>query len=156
MDYDDPIGITMTIIGDAQISIKTTDTSRNTTTTLVDDPDLHVILQQNTDYIITMCLMLEQNGGGFRVDSNQSSGTWSVMDFDDQACAYDPISSTFTSIEGGPTGGVGTLTYFRGRYETSGGLQDLRLTWAQDSSHANDSTVMAGSWMRAVQVSVTV
>ncbi len=146
----------MTIIGDAQISIKTADTSRNTTTTVVEDPDLHVILQQNTDYIITMCLMIDQNGGGFRFDSSNSGGVWAAADWDGTTCGYGGTSATFTGIEGGPTGSVGTLVYVRGNFETSGSITDLRLTWAQDSSHANDTTLKTGSWMRAVQVSVTV
>ena len=55
-----------------------------------------------------------------------------------------------------PAGGDGALLFIKGYYDTSGSVVDFRLAWAQDTSHANDSTIMTGSWIKAQQIDETV
>lgn len=138
--------------GETIVSMVTTQEDLNSSTTL-QDSSLHLNLTANIDYMITIMLILENGGGGFRFDSSHSGGTWGIWESSGNDCVTGGTSITFDNWTSVAAGGVGSLMKFHGRFEVSGSDIDFILTWAQDVSNGNDSSIMVGSWMRAMQAS---
>jgi hypothetical protein len=135
--------------------IKPGDTSRNTTTTMTNDPDLSVAADAGKSYLTEV---LVQYGATIGADikatftvpagatfsgqlTGQGAGTSYLANGVD---AGFPVTGTF-SMNGGGAFDLG----FRlsGVLVTDGSAGNLTLKWAQNTSNAANTTVRAGSFM---------
>lgn len=144
---------------------KASSTSRNTTTTMADDPDLTLAVAANTTYILQAILLVE---GG-------QTGDFKFAIAGPAGCSFDGVavspreSLTITRGEGHwsglqintvkPVAAIGTGITNRVGVKVDGILAvgatagNVRVQWAQNVSDAADSTLVAGSslWLQIPQ-----
>lgn len=146
---------------------KTTNLTRASTTTLVDDPDLVLTLEANATYVVEMFIKYAS------VTAEQLKTAWTVPAGANGGRSRVGISSTVNdTTTGGPFGNVAlgqhafatTLTYGT-RNSTANQVAamemgnvitttagTLALQWAQNTSGATGTIVAAGSYMRAKRI----
>ena len=130
--------------------------SANTGTTLTADPDLTVTLAANSVYLVS--LMLLYKGG--TTGSSDFKFAWSLPAGASLAGEYMGIANPIGLISATITGASVTVSYTNGTgtpfdvtieatVTTSSTAGNLTLTWAQNTSSATSTTLMAGSSLRA-------
>lgn len=125
-------------------AIKAGATSRNTTVTPAADPDLVVAVEANSRYDVTAVVGWTNGGGGFRVDFTGPSGaTMLWVDNDGSVASAIGTDLTFSVTVG---------TSLRGTLVTSGTAGNLTLRWAQNTSNAADTTLLAGCSLLATRI----
>lgn len=155
---------TITGVGAKQYVYKTGDTSRTSTTTLVDDAHLTgLTLTAGAVYHLTLSLRIDSavaadfkgqlvvpgdcviNGTGLALATGTSTATY------DWAFVETPANTNFTV--GGVTGGPASTVFQVNAVVvvTTGGT--LKLQWAQNTSSANPATLKAGSLLRLERIS---
>lgn len=125
-------------------AIKAGATSRNTTVTPAADPDLVVAVEANSRYDVSAVVGWTNGGGGFRVDFTGPSGaTMLWVDNDGSVASTIGTDLTFSVTVG---------TSLRGTLVTSGTAGNLTLRWAQNTSNAADTTLLAGCSLLATRI----
>jgi hypothetical protein len=137
---------------------KAADTARTTTVTLTADPDLTLSVLANTVYLVKISMLYKgaaTNTGDFKLGFSVPSGASLAGGFTGIAnplgVTIIPVtaSSTLTSYSNGtgnPLWCMVTATL------VTSAAGSLTLTWAQNTSSATATTLMAGSSVEAVSV----
>lgn len=131
--------LTVAGAGGTQQVAKSGTTSRSTTVTPTDDPDLTLSVEASAVYEVRCLVVWTNGGGGMRV-------TWNV-----------PALSSMTWTDGGGGGYVlpttnGTFTASTGselvgRLVTGATAGSCTLQWAQSTSNAGSTVLQAGSFL---------
>lgn len=123
---------------------KASSTSRNTTTTVTSDPNLTLTVAANATYVVDCTVVWTNGGGGFRCAWTGPAGATMVWT-DNDGAGNGTIStqSTFSATVG---------TTLKGALVTSGTSGTFALQWAQNTSNAANTTLLAGCylWLRRV------
>jgi hypothetical protein len=134
---------------------KATQTGRNTTTTLADDPDLTLPVVANATYLAQILLRHNsQPAGDFKWTMLGPAGA----SFDHVGGTIQSLGSVFTDDQeiSGQLGdvfssagiaGVNTPIRLEGLLITAGTAGNFKLQWAQLTSNAGNSTLLANSFM---------
>lgn len=141
------------------VKVKTTDTSRANTTSLVDDPHLVIPVLANTVYSVDMYGVYQAGGTGlFTVrmalpsGATMSGGSWHADTGTDEwaACAVQESATPYAFVGG--LAGTGTNLVFRLQSSLHVGANpgNLSLQWAQQVSNGTATILRKGSWMRAL------
>ncbi|MFG2269145.1 hypothetical protein ACGFNY_05145 [Streptomyces chartreusis] len=147
---------------------KATGTTRSSTTTFADDPDLTIALEANATYWVEMYIKYAA------VTAEQFKTNWTVPSGATGGRARHGLSSSVNdTTAGGPFGDgawghhgfTTTLTYGTrnsasnqvfayeiGFVTTSTTAGNVALSWAQNASGATGTSVSAGSYMRAKRI----
>lgn len=136
---------------------KPSDTSRNTTTTLANDPDLTVAVAANKTYWCEVLVQYLASGtfnlkaaftmpagaafNGEMISMPAGGGSFAPNGLD----AANPLNSVTFHIAGG--GAFELTARLSGLLVVAGSSGSLTLQWAQDTSGATNTTVRAGSFM---------
>jgi hypothetical protein len=131
-------------VNSTRSAIKTGATSRNTTTSPAADPDLAVSVEANSRYDVTAIVGWTNGGGGMRFDFTGPSGATMLWTDNDGSVA----SSIGTDL----TFNVTVGTTLKGTLVTGGTAGTLTLRWAQNSSNAADTTLLAGCGLHVERV----
>lgn len=139
-----------------RFAVKPSDTSRNTTTTFANDPDLTVAVDANKSYALEMFLNYTAQAGQdlkytFSVPASASlNGGVNGLFVASTTFALQPYDSTFTvtstvSLLGQTV--FDTSARISGILATAGTAGSITLRWAQNTSGGNNTIVRAGSYM---------
>lgn len=155
---EDPVGDTT----GAVTKIKTAFTARASTTVLADDDHLAGWnLSANSQYVIEGFLAYSHNVGNFAFDLNfsnlpQTDAWMAYQAFDgagnaeqDMVTIQTGTDISFTTLADGDNVGVILHGGFASN-ATTGGTLDFR--WAQETSSANNTTLLGRSWIRIQKV----
>jgi len=132
---------------------KTAATSRNTTTTLADDPDLVLTFPETGEYLLRIQFSTYDNStGGFKYDF-AGTATYGVRQrlrgstiANQTAITSSSPAATMPSEDVSPWANSTRVGYWQGViYVTATGTITFR--WAQNTSNANNTQVHAGSYM---------
>jgi len=132
---------------------KTAATSRNTTTTLADDPDLVLTFPETGEYLLRIQFSTYDNStGGFKYDF-AGTATYGVRQrlrgstiANWTAITSSSPAATMPSEDVSPWANSTRVGYWQGViYVTATGTITFR--WAQNTSNANNTQVHAGSYM---------
>lgn len=164
----DPITASMLNYTQGDVIVKTVATSRASTTTLADDPDLTTTLDANATYLVEMIIHAVSAATGTPLIktawTTPSGATGNRTSFGPGSAATDTNSDNI-SVHAGVHAFTTALTY--GRRSTSDSVQisitetaivtttssgTLAFQWAQATSSATASQVAAGSCMRVKRV----
>jgi hypothetical protein len=164
----DPITASMLNYTQGDVIVKTVATSRASTTTVTDDPDLTATLDANATYLVEMIVHAVSAATGTPLIKTQwtvpSGATGNRTSFGPGSSATETDSNNI-SVHAGVHGFTTALTY--GRRSTSDSNQiaiietaivtttssgTLALQWAQAASSSTASQVSAGSCMRVKRV----
>lgn len=141
--------------------VKAGNTSRASTTTLADDPDLVFSVDANTKYRVTMMLLVAaQVANDFKMDFTLPAGasfnyamstqtTGAAVYSDDQI--FPVVAGTSTAI-GGLAGVGSAVGMVDGLLAVAGTAGTFKLQWAQLVSGASATSLMANSWLEARRV----
>lgn len=131
-------------VNSTRSAIKAGATSRNTTATAAADPDLVVAVEANSRYDVTCIVGWTNGGGGMRFDFTGPSGaTMLWVDNDGSVAATIGTDLTFNVTVG---------TTLKGTLITAGSSGNLTLRWAQNTSNAADTTLLAGCGLHVERV----
>lgn len=148
---------------------KTADTSRSTTTTLTNDPELTLALVANYVYTFQAVLIIDGgNVGDMKIGFTFPTGTtmtWGLIDNPVTITSPLPASSAvFTGAFGSATSGssffnaglAGTgnqiFTPVGGLVSMGSTSGSLNLQWAQASSDGTAAIMKAGSWLKCSRI----
>ena len=140
-----------------------------TGSTLQDDDELLLALEANSTYIWECAIYYEgATAGDIKIAFTQPTsavtnwgGLGAATAFDGTAAAREAEYVAFTNQSSSPTSslGYGALTssvdgmiLVKGTTITGANAGNLRLQWAQNAANATNTTVFAGSYMRAEKV----
>jgi len=146
---------------------KTSDESRNTTTTLTADSELEFAVEANKTYDVVVQLLLASASAtpDFKFDFvgpsgytpyfgpqvYQSAGRWSGVSV---ATAPSALLTTGDVVEQGSTGAAAIFgLQITATIKTGANAGNVQLRWAQNTSNGSDVTVKAGSFIRYAQAS---
>jgi hypothetical protein len=137
---------------------KPASTSRNTTTTISDDPDLQLAIDSSGTYIVEGFIFFTGNGPGIKVRTRYSGGLGSNVNainytIVNQIQAGDIDLSDINDIEVGATIGTPAVSviHINGVIKvTSAGLVIFR--WAQNVLSGTNTTVYKHSYLKAQKV----
>ena len=138
-------------------SAKSTDQSVSSSTTLVDCTEMSLSVAANSTYVCTANIYFEQAGGGLNAKINGPSGsacygTWPLW-FDGNTRELDAVTMvSSTRTLGNTTTTVEPVITICFTLVTDATAGSVTLQFAQGVSDASDSTVKAGSWIRADKV----
>lgn len=134
-------------------AVKTSDTSRNTTTTNSDDPHLQVVIPASGTFKFTLQLFVQNSTTatqGFKFTLATTGTITSTIN--------DAIFSAFGGGSGGVSTAYGSTSPLNQGFANAvidfatytgvmvlTGAQTLKVQWAQNSSSANNTTLKAGS-----------
>lgn len=149
-------------VGDGSLNVfKPADTSRASTTTTADDPHLLIVLEANSVYFVEFRFFhTGVSTAGLKYDITSSAAV-SVVNLQRSSVA---TAGTSLTIGGGssalPIVGVavpGTNTGFgwvltQGRIITAATAPTLQVKWAQNTSNAGATVMLAGSFLRAQRI----
>jgi len=131
-------------VNSTRSAIKTAATSRNTTASPAADPDLVVAVEANSRYEVTAIVGWTNGGGGMRFDfTGPTSATMLWVDNDGSVAATIGTDLTFSVTVG---------TTLKGTLITAGSAGNLTLRWAQNTSNAGDTTLLAGCGLHVERV----
>ena len=149
-------------------AVKTSDTSRNTTTSRTADPDLSVAVPANStwDYELLIVATSAANAAGdisiemqYPSGATHMYGAHGVVDTLASGASADLFAGTDSRDNTSPSAALsfGLSTTFTsilvsGRVEIGATPGNLLLAWAQSASNANNSTVKNGSRLVAHRV----
>ncbi len=136
-------------IDSGQYAIKTSDESVSASTTLQDDDDLQITLEASSTYRVFG--MLRATADNLTPDLKyvfqEPDGAYQGWVADNSASAVAESSTIIASLS------TGILPiWYELLVTTAGAGGTFKLTWAQNTSDAGNTTVQAGSWMRAVKL----
>jgi hypothetical protein len=148
-----------------QVAVKKADTSRDTTTTLADDPDLAITVDGTAYYAVTIHGHVTCAAAGIDMKYALDGATGRII----QALfTYAPETSTIGGVaifgESTDQGNGGTMdldgvfqysfTYTGYVYFSTGGAgaRTIEFTWAQNISNATAVVLKEGSWMTVQKV----
>jgi len=141
-----------------QFSLKATDQSVTESTDLVDSVDLSLPLAANSTYRFEIGLLLTENGGGISSFTSVPSGSsvfgkWNYIDGSTPSITPTATSiNTLALILNGATGSVFQSTVIFSLV-TGSSAGNVTFQFAQNASDPSDSTIKAGSWIKADLVS---
>lgn len=135
---------------------KTADLGRTSTTALTADPDLSVTLAANSVYVVGLLLLYK----GGTTGSSDFKFSWSLPSGASLAGEYMGIANPVSLVSATITGASTTVSYTNGTgnpfpvtieatVTTGSSAGAFALTWAQNTSSATTTTLMAGSNLRA-------
>jgi len=131
-------------VNSTRSAVKAGATSRNTTVTPAADPDLVVAVEANSRYDVTCIVGWTNGGGGMRFDfTGPTSATMLWVDNDGSVAATIGTDLTFNVTVG---------TTLKGTLITVGTAGNLTLRWAQNTSNAADTTLLAGCGLHVERV----
>ncbi|HVX56974.1 MAG TPA: NPCBM/NEW2 domain-containing protein [Candidatus Saccharimonadales bacterium] len=145
----------------ALLAVKNTDTTRTTTTTFADDPELQVVLEGGATYQFDGQLVFwnSTTGAGFKAQSSFTGSTWFFQGRNVDAqwastildLSYpDHNGDTFLAFNRAPTYQDGSITT-RGVISTkTGGV--FKVQWAQQTSSAATTHLGQGSYLRFTRI----
>ena len=114
-------------------------TSRNTTVTPTDDPDLTLTVVANAVYEVRCVPVWTNGGGGFRMCFNvPAAATMTWTDGGGSGLILPTTNATFTASTG---------TEAVGRLVTGANAGSCTLQWAQSTSNAGATVLQAGSFL---------
>ena len=147
-------------------AMKTADLVRDDTTTLADDNHLQVALAASTNYAIIMHLIITSSANadfkyGFTTPTSptQTGYRQHIYTIGGAASASGNIFETHATAQG--LGSAQTVLVADsnihslprwGAIRKGANSGNLTLPWAQGTSHADDTTVGAGSWLLAIAI----
>lgn len=131
-------------VGQTQAVIKAADTSRTSTVTAAADTHLTLPVVASATYIVEAVLVWTNGGGGFRADWSAPSGATMVWTDNDGAGA----AALGTDL----TFSVTTGTTFQGALVMSTTAGSLTLRWAQNTSDAAATVLLAGCYLKLERV----
>lgn len=144
--------------GVAVCRFKSADTSRNSTITYANDPDLQYTIPGAGTYAVNLFLLNPSGAGGFAATmfcvAPFSTSGWLATGVSRGSAltltGY--LAFNGSGFNGGAGAGVADCTIITGQIVTTGsGL--LSLQWAQAASNAANTTVKAGSYLTVTQLS---
>jgi hypothetical protein len=149
-----------------QAAMKTADLTRNSTTSLADDNHLAVALSASTDYAIIMHLIITGSANtdfkygfttptsptftGYRQHLYSVGGAASASGNAIQSDNTAQGLGNALTLDIGNANGHGLTMW--GAIRNGSNAGNLTLQWAQGSSHSDDTTVGAGSWLCAIPI----
>lgn len=131
-------------VGQTQAIVKAADTSRTSTVTAAADTHLTLPVVASATYIVEAVLVWTNGGGGFRADWSAPSGATMVWTDNDGAGA----AALGTDL----TFSVTTGTTFQGALVMSTTAGSLTLRWAQNTSDAAATVLLAGCYLKLERV----
>lgn len=130
---------------------KTSDETRNSTTTVADDSELVLALEANERYAIEATLIVSAHATPdfkFALTGTGTSTIWWTSDLDNDEAG--PLGAgNEQSVNGA---GADTMVTLMGTIRVGGTAGNLSVQWAQDTSDANDTTLKDGSWIKATKL----
>lgn len=140
------VGINLSVVGVGRdiFVVKSASTSRNTTVTPTADPNLTVSVAANATYMVQCVVAWTNGGGGFRCDWGAPAGATMVWtDNDGSGLPTLTTQDVFSATTG---------TTLSGALVTTGTSGTFALQWAQNTSNAANTTLLAGCylWLRRV------
>ena len=134
--------LSVTGIGQDIFKTKATLTSRNTTVTPAADPHLTTAVVANATYFVTCPLAWTNGGGGFRANWTGPAAASMVWTDNDGVGVG--------TLAGNVTFSATTGTTLTGTLVTGANAGTFALQWAQSTSNAADTTLLAGCslWLR--------
>ncbi len=132
---------------------KATATTRNSTTTLTADPDLATTLDASSFYTIRGHVLFEAHATpDIAYTFTEPDGTYQMVLYKaDEIASTVGVEAIFETFAGNSVAmnGIGTTHWvsFLGGIQTGGTGGTFSFDWTQNTSSAEDTTVMAGSWM---------
>lgn len=149
-------------------AVKAGDTSRNTTTTATADPDLVIVLPANRTYLVDASLSVisaANAAGDFKCGFEWTNTAtlyvlgWGLSaaglasgSITDLEAVAQTVSSTPTIAIAYGASTTPTAVLRRVRVVTGGSNVTLSMTWAQQTSNGNNTTLQAGSSITARRV----
>ncbi len=147
-----PIEFQPSIVQD-QVIFKVADETVNGSATLQNDDELLVPVTANQKWIFTLFLLFDSGTTpDIKVKWSAPSGAtmqWGVGDGSPQAVQ----SVTSEVAPAGAGAGTAQMLVFSGEITIGSNGGNVQLQWAQNTSDASDTKVLAGSWIHAVKVS---
>lgn len=140
--------------------IKPSQTSRASTTTMTNDPDLFLGLAGSASYTINGVIFYDGATASssdikwtFTVPSG-SNGQYYVAHQNLSGAFTGAFQSNWTDTLSANTNGVGSIMCMaiQGIIQTGGSTGNLRLQWAQNSSNATNTHVNAQSYLVATRI----
>jgi hypothetical protein len=131
------------VVGQTYVAVKTSDTSRSSTTTLTADPALSFTSLPNGRYAVDFTLETSAGAGGFNFQT--TGGNSNIMGFGMSSCnggalAFDDWGN------GIPNPCAGSIFYRgEGAITVTGGAPTFEIQWAQNSSNAAASTLIGAT-----------
>lgn len=141
------------------LSAKTSDTARTSTTTFANDPDLLLTIPEGGRYQFEAFLQFSGGAGGFKRQFTYSGtihadGFWigCSSHVNGTGAVLGILDATAEQSHATVSTGDGDYHHITGtaRFSTSG---SLRMQWAQNSSSGTATTLKAGSFIRARKLS---
>lgn len=144
--------------GASLVAVKTANETVNNTATVQADDELTLSLEANTTYLIDGFVVY--NSGttpdirfAFTVPTG-STLNWNVLGLLTNVATTDGSARFSANTNGTEKGIAGTgasdaVAYIRGTITTGGTAGSLTLRWAQAVAEASDTTVKAGSYLKA-------
>jgi len=139
-------------IGVASYAFKPADTTRTLTTTLADDPDLVLPVLANKHYAFEMWISENvHNTPDLKIAITMPAGATleSLLMSSAFASADDTYDGSSRIVFGTAT--VDSVTLI-GAITVAGTAGNVTLQWAQNTSDANNTTLLEGSWIRLTQL----
>lgn len=136
--------LSVTGIGQQKFVAKASSTARNTTVTPAADPELVLTVDANSTYMVDCVLAWTSGGGGFRADWTAPAGATMVWTDNDGA----GVGALGTDVTFAATTG----TSFAGALVVGGTAGSITLRWAQNTSNAADTTLLAGCYLSVRKV----
>lgn len=136
--------LSVTGVGQDQVVVKSANTSRNTTVAPADDPHLLLPVTANATYLLECTTAWTNGGGGMRFDWTGPAGATMVWtDNDGVGVGALGTDVTFTTTNG---------CTIKGALVVAGTAGNVTLRWAQNTSNAADTVLLAGCylWLRRV------
>lgn len=142
---------------------KTSDTSRASTTSPTDDPDLTFAVDANSHYAFEIWLIMNDASSGtadFKFQWNVPASTsmdwgglsttatnsWMIVGTGSVPSALNTVSSVLTQGGGNAAGNTGVM--YSGVIHTAGTSGSATWQWSQNTSNGSNVTLKAGSYIR--------
>lgn len=143
-------------------ALKTSTTSRNTTTTLADDPDLSVTVVEPGYYMVEVCFIwgnVTTTTQGFRFvlvgGTGHGIAHYRTAAVPSASAEFGTLSSTTSVHTNIPSAGTNTPMVGSGFRDITSANTTFKLQWAQGVSNANATELRAGSFIRLTRLGDT-
>jgi hypothetical protein len=130
-------------VGQTYVAVKTSDTSRSSTTTLTADPTLSFTSLPNGRYAVDFTLETSTGAGGFAFQT--TGGTSNVLGVGIQSCNGGALA--FDDWANGVTNTCVGSIYYRGEggITVTGGSPTFEIQWTQNSANGAASTLIGAT-----------
>ena len=143
-------------------AFKTSTTSRNTTTTLADDPDLSVTVAEPGYYMVEVCFIwgnVTTTTQGFRFvvigGTGHGIAHYRTAAVPSASAEFGTLSSTTSIHTNIPSAGTNTPMVGMGFRDITSANTTFKIQWAQGVSNANATELRAGSFIRLTRLGDT-